>query len=267
MDIVIGGFPCQDISVAGKGAGIEGKRSGLWSEIVRLADEIRPRYIFLENVSAITSRGLDTVLADLAEGGFDAEWLCLRASSVGAPHRRERWCCSAYRNDRRQLQPSGTVTNERRRPGDCGEDTDDAMQQQCGGRSRARSVEAGGASGVLGNATSRGVVGVKECGVDSREEANGGRSPHNDDAARSGEMFPFPPGPSDYTRWGAIISDTPHLTPAIEPDVRFMVDGVAYVVDPCRADQLRCSGNGVVPLQAAVAFRELMRRSGAMEES
>lgn len=88
--ILAGGFPCQDISVAGKGAGIEGLRSGLWFEYARLIGEIRPRYAIMENVGALTRRGLDRVLGSLAEIGYDAQWSDIRASDLGAPHRRER---------------------------------------------------------------------------------------------------------------------------------------------------------------------------------
>src|SRR5580765_7038727 len=87
---ICGGFPCQDISVAGKGAGIGGERSGLWSEYRRLVGELRPRYVIVENVSAMLGRGLSTVLGDLAALGYDAEWHCIPASAVGAPHRRDR---------------------------------------------------------------------------------------------------------------------------------------------------------------------------------
>ena len=90
VDVITGGFPCQDISHAGKGAGIEGERSGLWSEIARLIGELRPRYAIMENVSALLGRGLDVVLSDLAEVGYDAEWHCIPASHVGAPHIRDR---------------------------------------------------------------------------------------------------------------------------------------------------------------------------------
>ena len=90
VDVICGGFPCQDISVAGKGEGIEGKRSGLWSEFARLIGELRPRYAIVENVSALLNRGLDRVLGDLASLGYDAEWHCIPASAVGAPHRRDR---------------------------------------------------------------------------------------------------------------------------------------------------------------------------------
>ena len=90
VDAICGGFPCQDISNAGKQAGIEGERSGLWSEYARLIGELRPRVVFVENVSALLGRGLDRVLGDLAALRYDAWWDCIPASAVGAPHRRDR---------------------------------------------------------------------------------------------------------------------------------------------------------------------------------
>lgn len=94
--IIAGGFPCQDISVAGKGAGLEGERSGLWYEYSRLIGELRPHFAIMENVGALAFRGLDRVLGSLAEIGYDAEWQDIRASDVGAPHRRERIWIVAY---------------------------------------------------------------------------------------------------------------------------------------------------------------------------
>ena len=94
VDVLAGGFPCQDISQAGKRKGIKnGEKSGLWREFARIIRVVRPRIVFLENVSAITvpGRGLDIVLRDLAEIGFNAEWSCFRASDVGAPHIRDRF--------------------------------------------------------------------------------------------------------------------------------------------------------------------------------
>ncbi len=96
VDVIVGGFPCQDISLAGKGAGLAGERSGLWYEYHRLIKEIRPRYVIIENVAALRSRGLDAVLWSLAEIGYDAEWHCIPASAVGAPHRRDRIWIVAY---------------------------------------------------------------------------------------------------------------------------------------------------------------------------
>jgi DNA (cytosine-5)-methyltransferase 1 len=96
VDILAGGFPCQDLSYAGKGAGIDGERSGLWAEYARLIRELRPRYVVVENVSALLARGLGRVLGDLAACGYDAEWDCIPASAVGAPHRRDRIWLIAY---------------------------------------------------------------------------------------------------------------------------------------------------------------------------
>lgn len=90
-DIIYGGFPCQDISVAGHGLGLEGKRSGLFFEILRLADEISPTYIFLENVPAIRTRGGERVGKELARRGYDCRWDVVSAEQVGAPHLRKRW--------------------------------------------------------------------------------------------------------------------------------------------------------------------------------
>ncbi len=90
VDVVSGGFPCQDISAAGKGCGIEGERSGLWVEMARIIDEVRPNFAFVENSPMLTSRGLGRVLGDLAEMGFDARWGVLGAAHLRGPHLRER---------------------------------------------------------------------------------------------------------------------------------------------------------------------------------
>jgi DNA (cytosine-5)-methyltransferase 1 len=96
-DIICAGFPCQDVSTAGKQAGIKiGTRSGLFYELMRVVRMVGPRYIVLENVAAIVNGGLDIVLGELAEAGFDAEWACIPASAVGACHRRDRWWLVAY---------------------------------------------------------------------------------------------------------------------------------------------------------------------------
>jgi DNA (cytosine-5)-methyltransferase 1 len=114
-DVICGGFPCQDISHAGKGAGLAGERSGLWSEIARLVGELRPRYVIVENVSALLGRGLDRVLGDLAEIGYDAEWHCIPASYVGARHIRDRVWIIAHPDRLRELQPQGNEQDIGRR--------------------------------------------------------------------------------------------------------------------------------------------------------
>jgi DNA (cytosine-5)-methyltransferase 1 len=116
VDVISGGFPCQDISNAGKGAGITGARSGLWSEFARIIREVEPPFAFVEDMRPpqggsspmLASRGLGTVLGDLAEMGFDAQWCVLGADTAGAPHRRERiWILAAHpgRVGRRILPP------------------------------------------------------------------------------------------------------------------------------------------------------------------
>lgn len=117
-DIVSGGFPCQDISSAGKRAGIEGKRSGLWSEFVRVVREVEPIYVRVENSSDLTSRGLGVVLGDLAALGFDARWDVLSAADVGACHLRERiWILAAHPHRERQQQPTLSGQEVGVRPG------------------------------------------------------------------------------------------------------------------------------------------------------
>jgi DNA (cytosine-5)-methyltransferase 1 len=96
IDVICGGFPCQDISSSGPKVGIEGKRSGLWSEYARVIGELRPSFVIVENVADLVARGLGTVLGDLAALGYDAWWDCIRASDVGAPHQRARIWIIAY---------------------------------------------------------------------------------------------------------------------------------------------------------------------------
>lgn len=98
VDVICGGFPCQDISKAGKGVGIEGDRSGLWKKFKTAISEVRPRYVIVENVSMLLQRGLNVVLGDLSEIGYDTEWFTLCASDFGALHKRERIFIIAYPN-------------------------------------------------------------------------------------------------------------------------------------------------------------------------
>lgn len=109
VDVICGGFPCQDISVAGNGLGLAGKRSGLWYEYRRLIEEIRPRYVIIENVAALRSRGLDEVLRCLDALGYDAEWHCIPACAVGAPHKRERIWIVAYSDNRQCERQNETI--------------------------------------------------------------------------------------------------------------------------------------------------------------
>ena len=118
VEFIAGGFPCQDISVAGRGAGLKGERSGLWREYARLIREIRPRGVLVENVSALLGRGIGDVLGDLAESGYDAEWCCIPAWAVGLPHNRDRVWIVAHAREKRGLgsgqQSFSWVENGRR---------------------------------------------------------------------------------------------------------------------------------------------------------
>ena len=105
VDVVSGGFPCQDLSVANqKGDGLEGERSGMWREMARIIGEVRPQFVFVENSPMLLNRGLDRVLGDLSEMGFDAKWGIMGADCLGAPHKRERIWIFAYPNCFRPIQ-------------------------------------------------------------------------------------------------------------------------------------------------------------------
>lgn len=107
VDVLIGGFPCQDISYAGKGAGLDGERSGLFYELMRIVRVVGPKYVVLENVAALFTRGMDQVLGTLASHGYDAEWEVVSAQSVGAPHRRDRVFIIGYLADSDNEQCKG----------------------------------------------------------------------------------------------------------------------------------------------------------------
>lgn len=136
-DVITGGFPCQDISKAGKIAGIApGTRSGLFFDLMRVIRVVQPRFVVLENVAAIRKSQLGTVLGELAAAGFDVEWACFPASDLGACHRRDRWWAVAYPNQdecpagREQLQQQGRAAAARRRAPAA--DPDQEHSQGCG---------------------------------------------------------------------------------------------------------------------------------------
>ncbi len=241
VDAIHAGFPCQDISVAGSGAGIEGERSGLWREVVRVARTIRPRELFLENSPAITSRGLGHVLGDLAELGFDAEWAVLGAAAVGAPHLRARWWCLARRPaadgdsddrqagrriHRRRIEPWSTAAAR------SGDDLADAT-------SRCERTRPGKTEPLI----NRAVSGDSSPPVPD----TGHRLPQDGRTARSEAPPAQRPGGRYCPSWWAT-----------EPDVGRMANGVA-----ARAHRIRTLGNGQVPLQAAAAYTILSARFDA----
>lgn len=254
VDVACCGFPCQPHSVAGSRAGTEDER-WIWPAIWDGIRVVGPRIVVLENVAGIrSSGGLDAVLGDLAEGGYRVAWTSLRASDVGASHRRERVFIVGVADNnhgRRGEQRSGGLLDglgaaQRHDADRCSKDVEDPARFSGGERSgRQRIVQVG--SG-LGDAERTRPQRLRPEKPKRRDIAGGA----------SADRPIFAPGPID-SRWPGIVAYQAHLAPAVEPGLRVVADGMAYVVDECRADRLRAIGNGVVPLQAAVAVRHLLR--------
>ena len=159
VDVISGGFPCQDISAAGKGAGIDGERSGMWGHMARIVGEVRPRFVFVENSPMLVGRGLARVLGDLASLGYDAKWGVLGARNAGAPHKRDRiWIVG-------ELPDSQLLRRNSRLRGQAG--------QQPGERREARGVIASSGEDVADSDLCRFVEPIddekRRDGVDSRE--------------------------------------------------------------------------------------------------
>lgn len=129
-DVVTGGFPCQDVSVAGAGAGLDGERSGLWTEFARVVCEVRPRHVLVENSPMLTARGLGRVLGDLASLGYDARWMCLSAAECGAPHIRDRIWIVAHASGIGHGHPEDEIRPGRYAAQLRGEDVSDSDQCQ-----------------------------------------------------------------------------------------------------------------------------------------
>lgn len=130
VDLVAGGFPCQDISAAGRGEGLAGKRSGLWFEMLRVIEEIGPRWVIAENVPALRTKGLETVLQGLNALGYSAVWNCIPAAAVGARHQRDRIWIVARADSAREPQPQRGEQTQREWSGDCGESVRDADSER-----------------------------------------------------------------------------------------------------------------------------------------
>jgi len=244
VDIVCGGFPCQDISVAGKGAGLEGSRSGLFYEMAALVRDIRPRIWIMENVPAINVRGLDAVLGTVAALGYDAKWGSLRASAVGAPQRRERWLCVAWVADTH----SGSGELWQGMQG--GEPVQRAAARRNGETVADHDSERGGTGPRM--AAQRGADlsdsdrGDRRCSSmpdTKREQKYGhretaskpgmGRDTHGFSGRVDGHRWPAPPGPHQH----------PYEPPRTRPR------------QPTDKPRLKALGNAVVPQQAAVIGR------------
>ena len=237
VGVVSGGFPCQDISCAGTGAGLEGARSGLWREMARIVDEVRPRYVFVENSPMLTSRGLGVVLGDLAELGFDARWGVLGADDAGAPHRRKRIWIVAHADHDGPSRHDGDCGGQGRHAAPTGEACrarSAVLRHPDSDREPALPVDAE-VAGVPGD------VADAACGRRNRREA--AREPELPSQAEQG-LFDgdgSTRGTGRYVGWWIA-----------EPDVGRVAARMASGVD-----RLRCIGNGQVPACVALAWRTL----------
>jgi DNA (cytosine-5)-methyltransferase 1 len=234
VDLICGGFPCQDISFAGKGAGLVGERSGLWYEFARVVRVLRPRYVLVENVAALLVRGLDAVLGTLAADGYDAEWACIPAAAVGAPHLRERVFLLAY-------PASGDDSGREVHPGN--------FLSTRVGRAAGPSVTGGPRSKALAHPS--GLDGLGHGPEPGRPDLPGMGSCASDVPDTNGTRPPIPEperqlhGPVAQCDWWAA-----------EPDVGRVADGV-----PARVDRLRGLGNAVVPQVAEWIGRRIASSS------
>lgn len=245
VDVLCGGFPCQDLSLAGRGAGLDGARSGLWWEYWRLVRELRPRVVVVENVAALVVRGLDAVLGSLAALGYDAEWQVLSAKAVGAPHRRERLWVVAHAGGDWQPQPGRGLADQPGRAGDGGGAVADTDRERRHEGQRRGEHPAGRAIADDGREA---VAHAHDPGLEGRLQRLGG----------SGERAVGAGGGADAGDGGA------------EPGLRGVADGLPSGLDPDpwsggewpgvprvahgvpdRARRLRALGNGVVPQCAA----------------
>jgi DNA (cytosine-5)-methyltransferase 1 len=262
IDLLCGGFPCQDISLAGRGAGIEGERSSLWFEFARLIRELEPRWIVVENVPALTSRGLDRVLRDLAESGYDAEWDCLPASAFGAPHRRDRIWIVAYSQESGREARSGdgirvgagehSDTDE----GGCEVErvTDWEPGHEGTPRSQPDGLRARGSAGNLANAPRDAEAGTEPTPWTLRERTRA-----------AGESAGETPDPDATQHALAVESESQRGTPepsgidgrqgqwVLEPNVGRVADGV-----PSRVDRLAALGDSLVPQIAEWIGRRIL---------
>jgi len=242
IDLLTGGFPCQDISVAGKGEGIEGERSGLWFEMLRLISGIRPRYALIENVPMLLHRGFGRVICDLAQIGYDAEWQIISAADVGAPHLRKRIWIVAYPSSKGQ-----------RGPYDYKEFPGRIQQQSSDGSGEVEAADTVAYAGHLrrgnhepGDVELRGRQ-QAETAIRSASQSEITGSSQESEAVADTQHKGYPSrvqpatiGDRDCTHWST------------EPDLGRVADGV-----PKRVDRLRGLGNAIVPQVAALIMERI----------
>lgn len=259
VDILTAGFPCQDISFAGRGAGIEGARSGLWRHVADAVRVLRPRLVVLENVAALVVRGLDRVLTDLAGVGYDVRWTCVRASDVDAPHRRRRWFAVAYPSD---------AAGPR-----WGWDEPQSLGHDSGTSPRPGEEESGRRGGDAPHAGGEGRDAWRGLGRPTGTTLVGNGAPTTADAESHGWRCGRPDWgqyEAAIRRWETVLG---HSAPAPtvvgqrggqqlnSAFVEWMMGVPGHITSVpglSRNDMLRLAGNGVVPQQGAAALQWLL---------
>ncbi|ELT4634182.1 DNA cytosine methyltransferase [Acinetobacter baumannii] len=233
VDVISGGFPCQDISSAGKGAGIEGERSGLWSEMARIIGEVRPSYVFVENSPMLVSRGLTRVISDLAKMGYDAQWARFSASNFGAPHIRDRiWIVAHSQSIRCETKNvSSRFPQKFARIGNCSQYVANSQSIRL---EQAREGKSSSEKWLTGCCHELSDTNCERCKqveqrVFSRTQSEGSSDPSQYSSFTRG-----------WEWW------------AIEPELGRVADGVAN-----RVDRLKAIGNGQVSIVAKCAFEFL----------
>jgi DNA (cytosine-5)-methyltransferase 1 len=230
VDVVSGGFPCQDISAAGKGAGIEGERSGLWGEMARIIREVGPRFVFVENSPLLVGRGLAVVIGDLAEMGYDARWGIVGAHHAGAPHKRDR-CWIVANADETGLQGFA---------GDGADGDEPGRDRTQEGRSFTEAGLCGGAEDAADSDSINGRPGTgREDGAEIGDSSTpvGNTNQNGCNKGRESLIATWSHGFIGADWWKS------------EPELGRVADGVAG-----RVDRLKAIGNGQVPAVAALAW-------------
>jgi DNA (cytosine-5)-methyltransferase 1 len=251
IDIIYGGFPCQDISVAGKRLGLEGERSGLFFEVVRLVKAFKPTFLFLENVPNIRTKGLDRVLQELTSAGYDCRWCMLSAKEIGANHKRNRWWLLGYSKyyglDALKEHGSLKETIQYYKEGE-----NETFKSQRTSTPPVLAQEPNASNARCKSKRANKILRPKTQKLHIQDIAELCSDVSNPLCKRLEGQW------SEQGRITEEHKDFMHpCWWTVEPDVGRVANGV-----PSRVDRIRALGNAVVPLQARTAFMELMGIKG-----
>lgn len=244
VDIIYGGFPCQDISTAGLGKGLAGERSGLVFEVFRLIRETGAPFVFLENVPAIRTRGGERVVKELAALGYDCRWDCLSAFDVGAPHRRERWWLLAYSDEARRARERQTQSKEWR--GDSESPGGRASVADSGSQSQSEKYEGY-------NPLDKQRPTIRGRQFEPSGIGAGGRDKSWANPLGNGANQERPEGKTLLPNVGSTDQNFNPKWWDVEPELDRVANGIPYQVD-----RISALGNAVVPAQAREAFQRLI---------